>query len=397
MEEPIRRMLGLTEKQLDAVLSGKQELHGMRGAKAIHAALAAINVDREIATAREQIKSGRSSFRDMAVRKLGYLKSAKKLGIHPAEWMLTKVPVLPPRFRPVAAMVDSGLPLVADANYLYKELVEANTNLKDMSDIVDDVSDERAAVYHTLKAVTGLGDPVHPKLKEKQIQGILRHIFGSQPKHSVMQRRLLSANVDMVGRGAAVPDPDLDMDHIGLPENQAWNVYSNFIKRRLRRRGMGLMEAARHTEERTQLAKDELLKEMSERPVIVNRAPVLHRFGIMAFFPKLTRGDVIRVSPLITGGFNLDFDGDAMNYSLPVAEDAKQEAIERMLPSANLLSPADFKTPVHKPSQEYTGGLYAASTMKSGKRPRVFRNVKDVAAAFARGEIDIRDPVETLT
>jgi DNA-directed RNA polymerase beta subunit/DNA-directed RNA polymerase beta' subunit len=316
MEEPIRRMLGLTEKQLEAVLAGKQELHGMKGPKAVHAALAALNIDKEIAIAREQIKSGRKTFRDMAVRKLGYLKSAKKAGIHPAEWMLTKVPVLPPRFRPVAAMSDSGLPLVADANFLYKELLEANDNLKTISTMVEDTSEERTAVYHTLKAVTGLGDPVHPKLREKKVQGILRHVFGNQPKMSVLQRRLLSTNVDLVGRGVIAPDPELDMDHIGLPENKAWDVYSNFIKRRLRRRGMGLMEAAKHVDNRTNLAREELLKEMSERPVVVSRAPVLHRFGIMAFFPRLTKGDIVRISPLIVKGYGADHNGDSTRTPL---------------------------------------------------------------------------------
>jgi DNA-directed RNA polymerase subunit beta' len=312
MEEPIRRILGLTQRQMEDVLAGRQELHGQSGPKALHDALKRIDLDKEIAYAREQIKSSRKTARDTAIRKLGYLKSAKKLGIHPADWVLDAVPVLPPMFRPVAAMADSGLPLVADANYLYKELIEANDNLRAMSKEVDELGDERAAVYATFKAVTGLGDPVHPKLQEKRVRGILKHVFGHSPKTGTLQRRLVSSTVDLVGRAVITPNPDLDMDHVGLPENHAWDVYGNFIRRRLRRRGMSVMDAARHVQDRTELAKSELLKEMSERPVIINRAPVLHRFGIMAFYPKLTNSATLQVSPLIVGGFGADFDGDAM-------------------------------------------------------------------------------------
>src|SRR5690606_18185809 len=122
--------------------------------------------------------------------------------------------------------------------------------------------------------------------------------------------------------------PDLNMDEVALPENRAWNVYRNFVIRRLRRRGMPLIEAAKQVEEKSAVAKEELIKEMQSRPVIVNRAPVLHKFGIMAFWPKLTKDETLKVSPLIVKGFNADFDGDAMQYHVPVDESARQEAIE---------------------------------------------------------------------
>lgn len=396
MEEPIRRMLGLTQQKLEDVLAGTDSISTGTGPSAIKRALDRINIDREMEYAREQIKSGRATNRDAAVRKLGYLKSAKELKIHPGDWMLTKAPVLPPKFRPISVMSGNNMPLVPDANYLYKELIEANDNLREMSQEVDDTGAERLAVYNSLKAVVGLGDPIHPKLQEKRVKGLLKHVFGSSPKVGMMQRRLLSSTVDLVGRAVITPNPDLDMDHVGLPEVRAWDIYKNFIVRRLKRRGMSMVDAARQVEERSSLARDELVSEMSERPVIINRAPVLHRFGIMAFYPKLVKGDTLQISPLVVGGFGADFDGDAMQYHVPVDEDAKNEAVERMLPSRNLLSPADFKSPMHKPSQEYTGGLYAATSRKSDRRTRTFRNIKDVLAAYRRGDISLDDPVETL-
>ena len=201
--------------------------------------------------------------------------------------------------------------------------------------------------------------------------------------------------MDLVGRAAITPDPDLDMDRIGLPENRAWKVYDQFIIRRLRRRGLPLGEAAKQVKERSALARQEMLAEMEHRPVIMTRAPVLHRFGIMAFFPKLTKDDTVHISPLVVKGFNADFDGDAVNYHVPVLEDARKEAIERMLPSKNLLSPADFKTPIHVAGQEYVAGLYAATSKpRKGKRPHRFMSKRDAIRAYMRGDITIDTPVE---
>jgi len=397
MEEPIRRILGLTQKKFDAIIGGEEQFNGRTGPGAIGAALKAINLERSIAVARQQIKHGRKSDRDSAVRRLGYLKSAQKMGLHPGQWMLERVPVLPPKFRPITRMEETGTPLVSDANFLYKELLEANNNLRDMAKEVEDVGQEQSATYQAFKAVTGLADPVHPKLQEKQVRGFLKHIFGSSPKFGSVQRRLLSSTVDVVGRAVIAPDPDLDMDSVGLPENRAWDVYHDFVARRLVRRGLKATEALRHVKSRTPEAREELLKEMDARPVFISRAPVLHRFGIMAFKPKLVKGEVLKVSPLIVSGFGADFDGDAMNYHVPIMEQARKEALERMLPSRNLLSPADFKTPMATPSQEYVAGLYAATERpQKEQRPHYFADAKAAIQAYRRGEIPINAVVQIL-
>lgn len=397
MEEPIRRVLGLTGPQFQDVISGKQSIAEHTGPQAITRALSKINLDKELIVTRAQAKSSSKTARDTANRKLQYLKSAKTLGIHPKDWILHKAPVLPPAFRPVSVMSDNKLPLVSDANYLYQELLDSNDNLASMKkELGDDVGDERLALYNSFKAVTGLGDPTQTKLQEKNVTGILKGIFGSSPKFGTVQRKLISNTVDNVGRAVITPNPDLDMDEVGLPEDKAWDVYQNFVVRRLKRKGLPLVRALREVKERTARAKDELQSEMRQRPVIINRAPVLHRYGILAFHPRLTKNDTLQISPLVVKGFNADFDGDAMQYHVPVDDDAVQEAIDRMLPSRSLISPSDFKTPVHGPSQEYVGGLYEATAGKSKKRPRTFATKKDAKAAWQRGEIDVNDPVVIL-
>jgi DNA-directed RNA polymerase subunit beta' len=396
MEEPIRRILGLTEKQLHEIIQGKQELKGRTGPVAIKEALDRLNLTKEIERARAEIHSGKRTARDAAVRRLGYLRSAERLGIHPRDWVISKVPVLPPAFRPVLTG-PKNLPMVADANFLYKELFDANKMVGTMQTAVgEDIGDERLATYQALKGVTGLGDPIHPKNQERQVRGILKHVFGASPKLGTVQRRLLGSSVDFVGRSVITPNPDLDMDQVAVPENSAWEIYRPFVIRRLVQSGMPRLQAARVTKERSAAAREALVAEMSQRPVIVNRAPTLHRYGIMAAWPRLTKNSSLEVSPLTVKGFGADFDGDAVNYHVPTTPEAVQEAVDKLLPSRNLLSVTDFKAQ-HMPSQEYVGGLYEASARVDTKnKPRVFATVADAIRAYRRGEIDVDRQVEIL-
>jgi hypothetical protein len=399
MEEPARRILGLTKKGLEGVIAGTQELAGYgSGPKALATALDRINLPQEIAKAKALVHTGRQTVRDDARRRLGYLLGAQERELHPRDWMLKSAPVLPPIFRPVSQM-RGGMPLVADANLLYKELLDANDNLKDLHKHLGDagVGQERLAVYNAFKAVTGLADPLHPKLQEKGVRGFLKHVLGTNPKFGTLQRKLLSGTMDQVGRAVITPNPDFDMDTIGVPEDAAFESYKRFVVRRLHRQGLPIVQALRHVIDKTDLARDALQEEMEHRPVIATRAPVLHKFGIMAFRPQLVDGNTLQVSPLIVKGFNADFDGDTMTYHVPASEGARRQALEKMLPSHNLLSPADFKTPVHTLGQEYLAGLYAASRAPDKKkRPRVFATVKDMLSAYERGDLDPRDPVEVI-
>lgn len=395
MEDPIRRVLGLTQNRFEEILAGREPLNGKTGPAAIGDALKAINLDSAITVARARAKAGSQAVRDLAIRQLGYLKSAKELGIHPSDWMMKRVPVLPPKFRPVSMIEGKNIPIVSDANYLYGELIEANKNLEEMQKNSSDVGDERLALYHAFKAVTGLGEPITQQSQDRQVKGLLANIFSSSPKFGVVQRKLISSTVDNVGRAVVVPDPDLDMDQLGIPEDRAFDIYRRFMVRRLRRSGMTMLDAMKQVEDKTPLARRVLLEEMENRPVIMNRAPVLHRFGIMAFKPTLVKGSSVHVPPIVVKPFGMDFDGDAVQYHVPSDEEARKEALERMLPSRQLLSPADFKTPNYTPHMEYLSGLYNATTKKN-RRTHHFRNKDDVRRAWLAGAIDTGDVVRVL-
>ena len=397
-EEPIRRVLGLTGPAFDRIIGGEETFqdHGT-GPAAIGKALAAINVDNDIGRARAVIRSGRKSSRDLAIKQLRFLSAAKQTGVHPRDWMWDKAPVLPPAFRPVGLLAD-GTPSVSDANFLYRELLDANSLLRDAKTSLGDeaAGPERRTAYQALKAVAGLGDPVSKKSQQKGVRGLLADVFGSSGKYSTAQRQLLSFPTDGVSRGTTVPDPELGMDEIGLPESAAFTAFGRHVVRELVRSGMPPIRALQEVDERTPRARGVLMSEMARRPVMASRAPVLHRFGIMGFRPKLTAGNAIRFSPIVFKPFNLDSDGDAMNVHVTTTDREAKDVLDRMLPSRNLIAPADRKSPLYGIQQEYVAGVTEATSPAAATRPRVFAKMDDVLAAIRRGELGVRDPVRIL-
>lgn len=320
MEEPIRRLLGLTQKKLEAIVAGDEKLHGRTGGTAIQEALSRLKIDEEIDKARMEVKSRRGAGRSDAVKRLRYLETAKKQGMSLPDMVITKVPVLPPNFRPINAIKD-GVQIVNDANMLYQDLMYQNEALQQVSERLGSASaqEERANVYKALKATVGLGDPVHPKLQEQNVQGLLKHVFGKgSPKMGMYQRRVIGMAAKESGRAVISPNPSLDMDQVGLPEEQAWKVYKPFVVRRLTRAGMPAAEAARAVEEQTDRARQELVKEMDNRPIVITRAPTLHRYGIMGAYPVLTKGHTLQISPIVTSGFNADFDGNCVDFNTEI-------------------------------------------------------------------------------
>ena len=399
MEEPIRHILGLTQNKLQAIMGGKEQLDGMTGPQAIGSALASINLTRALENARADIASGKTTKRDKAVRKLGYLKTCERLGTHPKDWMLDKVPVLPPAFRPVSVMGPKKLPLVDDPNYLYKDLFQLNQIYGDLAKDLDpaDLGDEQAAVYNAFKAVTGLGDPVGTKNQERGVKGILKTVFGSSPKYGVMNRKLLSSTVDTVGRGVIIPDPNLTLDEAGIPEEAAWEIYGPAMVRRLVRAGVHKQKAVQSVKDKLPIAREQLLKEMDEGVMVLSRAPTLHRYGAMAFRPKLVTGSAIKLNVLVNKGLGADYDGDQMNFRALTTDEAKQEAVRKMLPSVNLFSTSTFKADMNLPSQEYVAGLYQASKNRDTVLPpAVFATTADAVRAFRTGKLGFDRRVQIM-
>ncbi len=395
-QEPIVRMLGLTTKKFEAILSGKEKLGDKTGSEAIEHALQNLNVDREIEQAKQTIRSGSGSARDAAVRALGYFTGIKNQGLKPEDLMISKMPVLPPKFRPI--MRTPSIDITHDANHLYKDLFEASKNVSESQKEFGEAGDQSFTLYKAARAVAGLDDPVSPKNVEQGVKGMLRFAIGvkDSPKYSRFQRKVLGNSVDTVGRSVITIDPDLDMDTIGIPEDMAWTQFRPFVISRLVRSGMPASEAVKAVKDRTKAAEMQLNEEMKHRPIVYNRAPSLHRFNYVGAMARINKGrSDISIPQVVTKGLGADFDGDAINVHVPVSREAADEVREKLFPSKNLLHPASYD--VHlEPSQEFLAGLYLASQKDHKKPTRTFATKADAMAAYTRGEIGARDPVQIL-
>lgn len=392
MEEPIIRILGMTSKQFESILAGRETLNGKTGAESIEAELKKLNIDREIAAKVQAVKTGNKSNRDEAVRALNYLTGLKNMEIKPEQLMISRIPVLPAKMRPVMRM--GKMDIINDANYLYHDLMESRKNFDDAKEAFGEGGEDYLTMYQAAKAVTGLGDPVNPKHTDQGIKGILAHAIGvgASPKYGRFQRKVIGQAVDNVGRGTITPDPELDIDQISIPEPMAWTQFKPFIIRRLIRNGYQARDAVKAVREQSPAAKREMLEEMKVRPVYWNRAPALHRFNYVGAWARLSKGSNIGLPQATEPGANADHDGDNVNVHLPVGTDAVRDVIDKMMPSKNLWHPGTFD--VHlKPDKDYLAGLYLATTLKAHKEPRRFSTKADAYRAYMRGELGVADPV----
>lgn len=358
MEEPVRRCLGLTVRKMQDILSGKEQLNGKTGGSALKDALSSLNTDKMIEQARQDIKSKRGSARDNAIKVLSYLSAAKEMKIRPEDWMISKVPVLPPAFRPISKAGDTAL--VPDTNELYKELIETKHNYEVLKgDLPDEaLTDERLNVYRAVKAAFGLGHSVTVEGQAKNLKGPIKQIVGDVPKFGMFQSKVIAKNQDLVGRSVTVPDKNLDMDQIGLPEDMAWTMYKPFITRNLALRGYSPVDALKMVDERTPTAKSVLEKLMVEKPVLMDRAPTWHKFNIMAFKPFLVKGKEIHVCPMIDSGFNMDHDGDMQIGHVKIG--MKSETLKQFLANIEKTDPGYCKS--------ITNMLYLLSLTKKGDK-----------------------------
>lgn len=333
MEAPVKAVLGLTQKELDAIVRGDVEFEGEKGGNALKKMLEKTDLKQVSNTAMHDIYSGSKTRRDNAVKRYGYAQAMLKHKVKPQDFMLDRIPVLPPRFRPITKQGD--LILTNDPNYMYKAMMESIEDYKDSKELPEEMQkDSRAKMYNTFKALIGTTDPSQPELQQKQIGGILQQLLGKgSPKSSWFFRKVLGSNMDVSGSAVIAPDPTLKLNQVGLPENYAWELYEPFIIRELVRRGVPAVTAAKEVSSKTKGAYAALQTVVKQRPVLVNRAPTLHKYSIMAFWPKLVKGDVLKISPSIVGPYGADFDGDSCWISTRIRVEPKKikESIENSI------------------------------------------------------------------
>lgn len=430
-DDVARHLLGLKKKDLEAIMAGEMELpkplldrvRRMRkegfaavapdsydpafespeqsveseipttGPLAVKAALGSLDLDELEKEHRSILDRGLVSKRRASVQALNAIEGLRKNQVTPERLMITKVPVVPPAFRPFSLAGDTFIP--GDANELYKDLFSYKDAFSEARDVFGDSGavEERRALQNAVKAVYGYGDPVNPKTKARGVSGFLRQVSGSSPKFSFVQRKLVSKTQDQVGRGVIIPDPELKLDEVGIPEDMAWNMYKSYIMRRLVRGGMNRRLALEQIKERSGFARKALLDEMKDRPVVYSRSPAWHKYSIVSGVPKLVEGDAIKISPFVTTGFNADFDGDQMNIHVPASREAVEEARTILKPSSMLFSIKDPDRVVPSLKHEQVLGLFAAKQRPSRAVHR-FASKEEALAAVRSGKVSLRDEVE---
>lgn len=321
-ESAVRKLTGLGKK-FDEVMSGTMHLDekgvlnkdgkGVTGGAAIEQLLKKIDVDKELEDALKKATRAKTSQLDDLNKRIRYLQALKNLGLRPEEAYIRKyLPVVPPSLRPVYPLPDGNI-TSGHANYIYQSAGIVNTLMKfPVMDLLHekDKAGIREALYENVKGVSGTTDL---NIKGKDRAGFISEIkggTGGQPKEGFFISKLLSKRQDYVGRGTIIPEPSLGIDELAMPEAMAWKLFEPFVIRELKNHGKTPVQALEEIKGKTALASRALEIVMAQRHVLLNRAPSLHKFSIMAFKPIITDGKSIKIQPLVNKGFGADYDGD---------------------------------------------------------------------------------------
>ena len=365
------------------------------GAEAVKALLAELDLEQLNAELREELNTASGQRKIRAVRRLEVVEAFRQSGNRP-EWMIMDiVPVIPPELRPMVQL-DGGRFATSDLNDLYRRVINRNNRLKRLLDLgAPDiiVRNEKRMLQEAVDALIDNGRRGRPVTGpgNRPLKSLSDMLKGKQGR---FRQNLLGKRVDYSGRSVIVVGPELKMHQCGLPKEMALELFKPFVMKRLVERGQASnIKAAKRQVERIGPGVWESLEEViKEHPVLLNRAPTLHRLGIQAFEPILWEGRAIKLHPLVCTAFNADFDGDQMACHLPLSVEAQAEARTLMLSSHNILSTKDGK-PVAVPSQDMILGTYYLTVVREDTREKAktFATYDEVMLAYEAGIIGLQD------
>ena len=368
------------------------------GAEAIKELLKRVNVEQLAVELREKMRTEQSAQKKLKyAKRLKVVDSFRKSSNRP-EWMILDViPVIPPELRPLVPL-DGGRFATSDLNDLYRRVINRNNRLKKLMELkAPDViiRNEKRMLQEAVDALfdNGRRGRVLRGANNRPLKSLSDTLKGKQGR---FRQNLLGKRVDYSGRSVIVVGPELKLHQCGLPKKMALELFKPFIYNKLEERG--LVATIKQAKEMVELQRPEVwdvLEEViREHPVLLNRAPTLHRLGIQAFEPVLVEGKAIRIHPLVCTAFNADFDGDQMAVHIPLSPEAQIEASVLMLSSNNILSPA-HGAPIAIPSQDIVLGCYYLTKAKTGAKGegRAFGNPDDVMLALEAGELETLSPI----
>lgn len=377
----------LTEQEYSELLQQGQDIEVGMGAEAIRQIVEKMNIKREVVEVREAIENtGSASQRTKLKKRLDLLESFIKSDIKP-EWMImTVLPVLPPDLRPLVP-IESGRFATSDLNDLYRRVINRNNRLKrlldlDAPDII--IRNEKRMLQEAVDALLDngrRGRAIMSTNSKRPLKSLADMIKGKQGR---FRQNLLGKRVDYSGRSVIVVGPELKLHQCGLPKKMALELFKPFVIGKLRRQGLATtIKAAKKLIEKEGPEIWDILEDViHEHPVLLNRAPTLHRLSIQAFEPMLVEGKAIQLHPLVCAAFNADFDGDQMAVHVPLSTEAQIEARVLMMSTNNVLSPANGK-PVIVPTQDIVLGIYYMTRERVGVigEGMIFSDLEEVKRA----------------
>ena len=371
---------------------------GYMGAEAIKKRLENFDMVAESEALRETIKTGKGQRKTRALKRLKVVRAFIDTENSPLGMVLDCVPVIPPDLRPMVQL-DGGRFATSDLNDLYRRVINRNNRLKRLLDLGAPeiiVNNEKRMLQEAVDSLFDNGRRGRPVTGpgNRPLKSISDMLKGKQGR---FRQNLLGKRVDYSGRSVIVVGPQLKLHQCGLPKQMALELFKPFVMKRLAEQNyaQNIKSAKRMVERQRPQVWDVLEEVIKEHPVLLNRAPTLHRLGIQAFEPQLIEGKAIQLHPLVCAAFNADFDGDQMAVHLPLSAEAQAEARILMLSTNNILKPADGK-PVSLPSHEMIIGMYYL-TMELPGLPgegRVFSSPAEAQMAFDLGEIDMRSRIK---
>ena len=393
-----KQILSEAEYQEAKAKYGNSFRAGM-GAESIMELLMNIDLEEESVTLKTELENASGQKRARIIKRLEVIESFRESGNKP-EWMiLTVIPVIPPDLRPMVQL-DGGRFATSDMNDLYRRIINRNNRLKRLlelgaPDII--VRNEKRMLQEAVDALIDNGRRGRPVTGpgNRPLKSLSDMLKGKQGR---FRQNLLGKRVDYSGRSVIVVGPDLKMDQCGLPKEMAIELFKPFVMKELDKRGIAnnIKSARKMVEQAKDPAVWDALEEViKDPPVLLNRAPTLHRLGIQAFMPVLVEGRAIKLHPLVCTAFNADFDGDQMAVHLPLSEEAQNEARTLMLAAKNLLKPSDGR-PVTVPTQDMVLGSYYLTIDKPGEKGegKVFRDFNEAIMAYNEGDITIHSAIK---
>ncbi len=401
--ESLTQMMFLNETEYRDLKSkfGNVFRTGM-GAEALHEILKRMDLDKLAQELWREVRTTRSKqAAKRATKRLQVVEALRQSGNRP-EWMiLTVLPVIPPDLRPMVQL-DGGRFATSDLNDLYRRVINRNNRLRRLLDLGAPEVIVRNEKRMLQEAVDSLIDNSQrgkalSRRGRRELKSLSDMLKGKKGR---FRRNLLGKRVDYSGRSVIVVGPKLKLGECGLPKTMALELFRPFVISKLVEYGYASnVKGARRFIERQPPEVWEVVEEVIQgRPIMLNRAPTLHRLGIQAFLPKIVEGKAIQLHPLVCAAFNADFDGDQMAVHVPLSDKAVKEAMSLMLASRNLLKPADGQ-PIVGPSKDMVLGVYYLTLMRDGLRGegRVFSSMEEVEMAYELGYVDIHAKIKLYT